>query len=117
MAGRPIPFESIKVTELDKQRVVGARGGAARVGLEWPDVKPPFAYTAVLPGADGRLWVQRYAPAADTRTPYDIIDRSGAVVARAYVPNAGRVVGFGARSIYVVRRDADDLQYLQRFPL
>jgi hypothetical protein len=61
--------------------------------------------------------VQRYAPAADTRTHYDVIDRRGVVVARVDVPNGGRIVGFGARSIYVVRKDADDLQYLQRFGL
>ena len=33
------------------------------------------------------------------------------------MPNDGRIVGFGTRSIYVVRKDADDLQYLQRYPL
>ena len=68
-------------------------------------------------GTDGRLWVQRHAPAQDTRTHYDVIDRRGAVVAKMDVPNGGRIVGFGAASIYVVRKDADDLQYLQRFPL
>jgi hypothetical protein len=46
-----------------------------------------------------------------------VIDRRGVVVARVDVPNGGHIVGFGARAIYVVRTDADDLQYLQRFPL
>jgi hypothetical protein len=50
-------------------------------------------------------------------TLLDVIDRQGAVAARVDVPNGGRVVGFGVRSIYVVRKDADDLQYLQGFPL
>ena len=109
VAGAPIPFERVKVTDLDKQRAVNA--------LEWPEVKPPFSFSAVLAGSDGRLWVQRHVPATDVRTHYDVIDRRGVVAARAVVPNAGRVVGFGARSIYVVRKDQDDLQYLQRFPL
>ena len=95
----------------------GASGVILELKLAIEGGPTGYGRQPVIAGADGRLWVQRYAPAADTRTPYDIIDRSGAVVARAYVPNAGRVVGFGARSIYVVRRDADDLQYLQRFPL
>jgi hypothetical protein len=129
VAGRPIPFEPVKVTELDKQRLMsvmrGARGrdgGGGGVGpslpeLDWPEVKPPFSFSATLAGVDGRLWVQRYSPASDSRTRYDIIDRQGIVVARVDVPNAGRIVGFGAKSIYVVRKDEDDLQYLQRFPL
>ena len=61
--------------------------------------------------------VQRHAPAQDTRTHYAVIDRRGAVVAKVDVPNGGRIVGFGAASICGVRKDADDLQYLQRFPL
>ena len=71
----------------------------------------------MLAGTDGRLWVLRHARAGDPRTRYDVIDRQGAVAARVDVPNGGRVVGFGVRSIYVVRKDADDLQYLQGFPL
>lgn len=128
VSGRPIPFDPVKVTELDKQRAASALGAGRSAGggggtpaaiaqLEWPDVKPPFSFNATVAGSDGRVWVQRHVTASDTRTHYDIIDRRGAVVARAVVPNEGRIVGFGARSIYVVRKDADDLQYLQRFPL
>jgi hypothetical protein len=129
VVGAPIPFERVKVTDLDKRRaanaitVGGARSGggggapSAAPARDWPEVKPPFAFNAVLAGSDGRLWVQRHVPATDVRTHYDIIDRRGVVGARAFVPNAGRIVGFGARSIYVVRKDEDDLQYLQRFPL
>jgi hypothetical protein len=32
------------------------------------------------------------------------------------VPNEWRIGGFGTRSIYVVRKGADDLQYLQQYP-
>ena len=129
VVGEPIPFEPVKVTELDKQRLMstmrGARGrdgggggvGASLPQLDWPEMKPPFSFSATLAGVDGRLWVQRYSPASDSRTHYDVIDRRGMIVARVDVPNAGRIVGFGARSIYVVRKDEDDLQYLQRFPL
>jgi hypothetical protein len=121
VAGRPIPFDPVKVTDRDKRLAPSARsgGGAAQSmpALDWPEVKPPFAFNAVLAGADDRLWVLRHTPATDARTHYDVIDRRGVVVARVAVPNAGRIVGFGAKSIYVVRRDADDLQYLQRFPL
>ena len=130
VAGSPIGFTPVRVTDLDKQQREasgGARGtSAARPAgavpnktpeIDWPELKPPFSSTAVYAGTDGRLWVQRHAPAQDARTHYDVIDRRGAVVATVEVPNGGRIVGFGTASIYVVRKDADDLQYLQRFPL
>ena len=128
VAGPPIGFAPVRVTDLDKQRHTpggrtGGAGGAAGappnkpLDLDWPEFKPPFPSAAVFAGTDGRLWVQRHAPAQDARTHYDVIDRRGAVVAKVDVPNGGRIVGFGAAAIYVVRKDADDLQYLQRFPL
>ena len=110
VTGRSIPFTPVKVTDADKRNRKGSP-------TEWPDLKPPFAYAGVLAGADGNVWIPRYAPADDTRSHYDVVDRRGAVVARVDVPNRGRIVGFGPQSIYVVRLDDDDLQYLQRFAL
>ena len=112
VAGRVIPYTPVKVTDADKKKRP-ANGPEP----EWPAVKPPFAYNGVLAGTDGNVWIPRYAPAEDTRSHYDVVDRRGAVVARVDVPNGGKIVGFGAKSIYVVRIDDDDLQYLQRFPL
>jgi len=122
VAGQPIPFSPVRVTERDKARFDSAQGRVAGSSnppplRDWPDYKPPFSWSEVVAGTDGRLWVPRYAPASERATNYDVIDRRGVIVARAQVPNGGRVVGFGARSIYVVRKDADDLQYLQRFGL
>lgn len=112
VAGQPIPFTPVKVTAIDRKK------RADNVPEpDWPEVKPPFAYTGVLAGADGNVWIPRYAPAEDARSHYDVVDRRGVVVARVDVPNRGKVVGFGPKSIYVVRVDDDDLQYLQRFPL
>lgn len=128
VTGRPIPFTPVKVTQQDKNKRAGgasATRGTAPAGkaagappaIDWPELKPPFAWTGVLAGSDGRVWVQRYGPATDSRARYDVIDRRGVVVAKVDVPNDGRIVGFGAKSIYVVRKDEDDLQYLQRFAL
>ena len=128
VSGKPIAFSPVRVTEKDKQRgpsgtspARGVPAGASVMSgpatIDAPEFKPPFPYTGVLAGSDGRVWVQRYATAEDTRTHYDAIDRRGVVAAKVDVPNGGRIVGFGQRAIYVVRKDADDLQYLQRFPL
>jgi len=48
---------------------------------------------------------------------YDLIGPDGALVDRVRLPEGHRVVGFGHDAIYVVRRDADDLEFLQRRPL
>ena len=109
ITGRPIGFEPVRVTDADKR--------GRQTVLDWPEFKPPFPAAGVLAGTDGRVWVQRHAPAGASRTHYDVIDRRGVVAAKVDVPGAGRIVGFGAKSIYVVRKDSDDLQYLQRFPL
>jgi hypothetical protein len=128
VSGRPIAFSPVRVTQRDKDgRPKGAPASpsatpgstvlTAPPSMDWPEFKPPFPWTGVLAGSDGRVWVPRHGVAGDTRTHYDVIDRRGMVVSKVDVPNDGRIVGFGTRSIYVVRKDADDLQYLQRYPL
>ena len=127
IAGAPIAFTPVRVTDRDRSDFASARGGGsgtkgggappAPPALDWPEVKPPFAGADAFAGSDGRVWIRRYGEAGAKATRYDVIDRRGVIVARVDVPNEGRVVGFGARSVYVVRKDADDLQYLQRFGL
>lgn len=83
--------------------------------MVWPDVKPPFLADAARAAADGSVWVLR-ARAHDDPTPtYDVFDRTGRVTMRVALPNGARLVGFGASGVYVVRTDADDLQYLERY--
>jgi hypothetical protein len=128
VAGAPIAFSPVRVTQRDKDQIAsgatnvrGAGPGAAvpksAPQRDWPEFKPPFPSTGVLAGSDGRLWVQRHSVATDTRTRYDVIDRRGVVALKVEIPNGGRIVGFGPKAIYVARKDADDLQYLQRFAL
>jgi hypothetical protein len=62
------------------------------------------------------LWVQR-AHAADAPPSCDVIDTTGRIVSRVVLPRHTRVVGFGVNSVYLVRIDDDDLEYLQRFRL
>lgn len=128
VAGERIAFTPLRITQRDKDAWPGmtgrVRGMAAGTPMpsgaptfDFPEFKPPFPPAGALAGTDGRLWVQRHSAAGDTRSHYDVIDRGGRVALRVEIPGGGRVVGFGPRSIYVVRKDADDLQYLQRFAL
>jgi len=83
---------------------------------EWPDDLPAFLPGAVLFAPDGMLWVNR-AVAAESPAMLDVIDRQGKVAYRVALPTQSRLVGFGSSSVYLVRIDEDDLQYLQRYRL
>jgi hypothetical protein len=136
--GKPIPFQPIRVTEAHKQQwreerkpLCGRRsvsmprpgGGSVTVEMqppkeptEWPEVLPPFLTGAALFAPDGILWVKRTA-AAGAPVTYDLVDARGVVVRQVVLPKRTRLLGLGRTSLYLVRSDEDDLQYLQRYPL
>ena len=139
-AGPVIPVSLPKVTEADKkdwidrqsrQRpVVMAIGGGPgdRAGppprvpqqeaseIEWPETLPAFSGNdAVQMTPEGQVWVQRVKSANDKTPSYDIFDGTGTLVGAATLRPRSRIVGFGKGTVYVVRTDADDLQYLERY--
>ena len=63
----------------------------------------------------GRLWVERSLPAGAKGSVFDVFDRAGNLIDRLELPVGSRLVGFGRDWIYAARRDADDLEHLQRF--
>jgi hypothetical protein len=84
--------------------------------VKWPEFLPPFLDRAVAFAPDGMLWIQRTTD-IDAAPTFDVIDRAGQLAARCILPRRARLIGFGATSIYLVRRDNDDLEYLQRYHL
>lgn len=136
VAGPVVPYTPIKVTDADRKEFLeersrqrpivatfGGPGGrrAAPVqpnagDVEFPDTKPPFSgVTAVLVAPDGQVWVQRLRRAGDRTPLYDVFDRQGRKVAEVTLRPRSRVIGFGQGTVYVVRNDEDDLQYLERY--
>ncbi len=92
----------------------GAREEAEDIAAtEWPAAKPA-ATGLVLAAPDGILWIERSGPAGAART-YDLIGPDGAVARRVTLPVGRRVVGFGARGVYVRHIDADGINYLERY--
>lgn len=139
--GPPILYEPIRVSEAEKRRwrdeqqqpvasirVTSAGQTAGYTPSQaptdpdsWPVHLPPFVPAKGLNGAvrfapDGLLWVERTF-AANASPTYDVVGRDGRVAYRVTLPKRTRVVGFGANSIYAVRRDDDDIEYLQRLRL
>jgi hypothetical protein len=83
----------------------------------WPAEYPPVALLSVLPAPNGDLWVKRSVPARLQREHWDVIDRSGKLVARWQLPPKTSIVAVGTGGVYTVRIDEDDLRYVQRVDL
>ncbi len=85
---------------------------------DWPEYLPPFMGNNALQVApNGQLWVLQTEASDDVLPTYDVFDASGKLAARVQLAKRSRVVGFGTNTVYVVRSDEDDLQYLQRYRL
>ena len=134
--GPVVAYQKVAVSEKDKERsreatarafrglqvqIGGRRGGAASprppaLGEpDWPAVKPPFRDGTSQVAPDGSLWVQRYG-AADAPLVYDVFDASGRLARQVVMPKSARLVGFGARGMYVATKTDDDLETLARYP-
>lgn len=104
----------------------GAAGGSVRMG-DQPAQRPPaadfpdrFPYANsrdVWVDAEGRGWVGRYQPQRETRPLYDVFDGQGRRMARIRLPAGRQVIGFGPHSLYAVRVDEVDLQWLERYDI
>lgn len=136
VTGPIVPIEQIRVTEAHRREWYA--GIAVNTGLiadpttgrtavrpgpppiaaraEFPDFLPAFLPDALTFAPDGRLWVQR-TTSAGSATRYDVFDRSAQLALRVLLPPGSRVVGFGRGHVYVVHKDANDLQFIQRFRL
>lgn len=136
-AGAPVKFDRIAVSEGDKEEWRNARKGAVGMTVrvegavttrgagpigggvnlpdpEWPQFKPPFAQGGVFARPNGEVWVLRSRKAGDKVPKYDVFAPSGAHLGQVALPASTRLVGFGRTTIYTVRVDEDDLQFLQR---
>jgi hypothetical protein len=133
-----IPYEHFKLTEADRkiemdaaqkqlrdQKATISKLAPAGYTLDlsmtppatWPAEYPPISLLGVLAAPDGRLWVKRGVPERIGREQWDVIDQHGRLVARWQLPPKITLIGAGAGVVYTVRKDEDDLQYLQRVEL
>lgn len=83
---------------------------------DWPEYRPPFVAGAATVAPNGELWVRRTLLGEDVQR-YDVFDARGQRVAEVVLPRRTRLAGFGKSSIYLVRVDEDDLQYVQKYTL
>ncbi len=139
--GPPVSYEPVPVRGADKdewldqsasglrvsvevnngeRRMSFSRGGGPRAprpdpgDYEWPDVKPPFVAAGVWVAPEGDMWVERYVGAGTPRK-LDVFDGNAMHKATVTLPPGRRVAGFGRGTVYLVRTDEYDLQWLERY--
>ena len=81
----------------------------------WAANKPPYA--ALLSSPDGHLCVTLSQPPGTKTAKFDVLNSSGAPIAQVVLAPDERLVGLGRGTVYTVRKDADDLQYLREYQL
>lgn len=84
--------------------------------LTFPATKPPFDASQLHVDPSERLWVRRHAAAGEP-AQYDVFSTTGTRVATVRLPAGRRLIGFGARWLYAVSLDENDLQYLERYAI
>ncbi len=82
----------------------------------WADVFPYFRAGDVRFDANDRLWVG-HSTRTDEPLRYDIFNAAGRQIATVQLPAGRRLAGMGAKYVYLVATDDNDLQTLERAPL
>lgn len=107
------------------QLVYPGAGRAPFTRVVKPRVREPDRWPAFLPTVtgdppifeqQGRLWVARSTPAGDGPL-FDVFDRKADRQVQVMLPRGTRLLGFGRQSLYLARRDRDDLERVDRHPL
>ncbi len=128
--GAPLPVPVIRMTEKEKD-ASRARTAASRAANpsstplppqlqtpddEWPDVMPPYIQGDQTFSPDGDVIFRRQPSADFPGNAYYVVDRRGRLLGVLELKDNERIIGAGARSLYIVETDADDLKYIRRHP-
>lgn len=128
----PIPVTAADKDQARKERLAAMQSARPRAGnatvsapidpvglpeLVFPPVKPPFELGNMFARPNGEVWVLRTRNAREQALVYDVFTRAGGMIGRVAFPPSTRLVGLGNGTLYTVRIDADDLQYLERWAL
>lgn len=119
---RPEPVDAAERREMERRRAE-ARAEARKYGLptpsalDFPTTLP--IYTAALGSRqtpEGRLVIGRTPSARIPNARYLVINRRGTIDGELTLGARERLLGFGARSVYVLFEDDDDIQRIRRHP-
>lgn len=130
--GTPVGEPPLPVTEAEKERVraenasviefFGRATGAIREVMlapytVFPDELPPFEPSALIAGGDGLAYLRRLEPAGMRGARYDVFDRAGRRVGIMRLDTHSELGLVSSRFRYVIRTDADSLQWVDRYAI
>lgn len=122
--------DAVPVTEADRvaaasQRLAGQNGATpsggmtgvkpSTSGLLFAETKPAFDPDDIIVAPDGRVFVGRHLPADAEHVLYDVFDGRGVRVDQIELPARSRIIGFGAKAIFVAERDDEGRALLRRY--
>ena len=114
-------MDSIMAQATKQSAAAGGQGAAPSFTADvlepprWPAYKPP--YMSLQSSPDGRLWVSLSQPTGNQATKFDVLNSAGALIAQVVLAPGERFVGLGRGTVYTVRKDEDDLQYVRKYVL
>lgn len=130
-SGPTVPYQPVRVTGRDREAWAAAQSQGTMIvrtpqgsrampiprpnldEVDFPETKPAFEAVSVTP--EGEVWVRVSRPAGATRQLYDVFDGQGRRVRQVELAEGRQLVGFGQGTLYAVRVDEDDLQWLERY--
>jgi hypothetical protein len=129
--GASLPIPVIRMTQREKQASLARTAASSRPGGppspplpkelqtpedEWPDVMPPFIEGALNFTPNGDVLIRRQPSADFPGISYFAVDRAGKLLGILELKSNETIGGFGAKSIYIIETDADDLRFIRRHP-
>lgn len=128
--GAPLPVPVIRMSDREKQASLArtARSMAANPSStplppelrtpvdDWPEVMPPYLQGEASFSPEGHVIIRRQPSADHPGVSYFVVDRRGRLAGMIEMKDNERIFAPGARSVYVVETDADDLRYIRRHP-
>jgi hypothetical protein len=131
-----IPFERVPVTRADRDGQMralqqGLDDGRRRAGesgrlmagvrvvepLQWAEFKPAVSDVVVRIDSKNRAWVAVHSRSDSVGRRFDVFDARGRRLFAVRLARGEQLIGFGRNAVFTVRRDADDLEFLRRYPL
>ncbi len=119
--GQPIRFPAVAITEREKLFYLeknpdpsNPKRGPESI-TDWPATVPAVGNLRwLLIAPDGRVAIQRHPSADHPDERYDIVNRRGGLDGQLLMLPGERIIGFGAKSAYVIHTNSDGIQTLRR---
>jgi hypothetical protein len=124
--GAPISYASVKLDATEKgyymedlaRRTATKLRNADDYMPVWRQTYPPFDLGNARPTgtADGRVILRHFPSSSRREYVYDIVNRRGQLDGQLVLPLNERIVGFGAKTVYILEETEDGETWLRRHP-